>query len=215
MSALTQEELKCIIEGAIMAADQPLTIEQISKLFAPEQVPATNELQDALAQLIADYENRGVVLKEVASGYRFQVKESLAPWIQKLWQERPAKYSRALLETLALIIYKQPITRAEIEEIRGVAVSTTLIKTLMEREWIRIVGHKELPGKPAIYATTKQFLDDFNLKSLSQLPSLTQLSDLESLGETLAVQLQLPVSEQEETKEELTFEECEIEEKND
>ncbi len=175
--------IKRIIAAAIMAADQPLNIEQIKKVLLPEYELSTEELKNYLSDLISCYEGHGFELKEVASGYRFQVCQDLTPWVQKLWQEKPVKYSRALLETLALIVYRQPITRAEIEEIRGVAVSTTIIKTLMEREWVRVIGYKEVPGKPALYATTKVFLNDFNLKSLSELPPLSQLTDLDQLAD--------------------------------
>lgn len=195
MTALSQDQLKKIIEGAIMAADQPLSIDQIRKLFEEENPLTNKEIQEIIQNITEEYKDRGIELKEVASGFRFQVNSELAPWIQKLWQERPPKYSRAVLETLALIVYRQPITRAEIEEIRGVTVGTTIIKTLLDREWIRIVGHKEVPGKPALYATTKQFLDDFNLKTLSELPSLTEFQDLEKIEEDLSIQLQLPVAE--------------------
>lgn len=184
--------LKRIIEAAIMASEQPLSIDQLLKLFDQNSLLSHQDIKQALQAISDDYQDRGVELKEVASGYRFQISQDLAPWIQKLWQERPAKYSRALLETLALIVYRQPITRAEIEDIRGVAVSTTILKTLMEREWIKVVGQKEVPGKPSLYATTKTFLDDFNLKSLADLPPLSELQDFANLEAKLEVQLQLP-----------------------
>ncbi len=174
--------IKRIIAAAIMSSDQPLNIEHLKKVLLPEYELSTEELKNYLSDLMACYEGHGFELKEVASGYRFQVCQDLTPWVQKLWQEKPVKYSRALLETLALIVYRQPITRAEIEEIRGVAVSTTIIKTLLEREWVRIIGYKELPGKPALYATTKSFLNDFNLKSLSELPPLSEITDLDQLA---------------------------------
>lgn len=186
---MSEIALKTILEGAIMAADHPMTVEQLMKLFDEDDLPAPIEIRQALEELSADYQDRGIELKEVASGYRFQVSQSVSPWIQKLFIEKPAKYSRAFLETLALIVYRQPITRAEIEEIRGVAVSTTIIKTLLEREWIRVIGYKEMPGKPALYATTKQFLDDFNLKSISELPPLSEIQDLAEMEQRLAMEL--------------------------
>jgi segregation and condensation protein B len=179
-NALSEQiQLKRIIEGAIMAAEQPLSIEQLTKLFDKEEALSAQEVKKILMDLTEDYRGRGIQLQEVASGYRFQACQDLSPWLQRLWQERPVKYSRAVLETLALIVYQQPITRAEIEDIRGVAVSKNIMKTLMEREWVKIIGHKEAPGKPALFATTKRFLDDFNLKSLSELPPLAALKNLE------------------------------------
>jgi segregation and condensation protein B len=181
-------------------------------MFEGENSPSEQTLRESVQEIAADYEGRVIELKEVSSGFRFQICQEVSPWIPKLWQERPIKYSRALLETLALIVYRQPITRAEIEEIRGVAVSTTIIKTLMEREWVRIIGHKEVPGKPALYATTKQFLDDFNVKSLSELPPLSEIIDLELLGEKAEISLQLPLMEEDEfTKPELEVTEAELE----
>jgi segregation and condensation protein B len=186
-------QLRRIIEGVIMASEQPLSIEQLIKLFDHGNGPSSQEIKQILLTISEDYQGRGIELKEVASGYRFQVCQDLSPWIQKLWQERPAKPSRALLETLALIVYQQPITRAQIEQIRGVAASSTIIKTLMEREWIKIVGYKELPGKPALYGTTRQFLNDFNLKALSDLPPLPELLNMGEMEAKMEVQLQLPV----------------------
>ncbi|MBA2655184.1 MAG: SMC-Scp complex subunit ScpB [Gammaproteobacteria bacterium] len=208
-------DYKRIIEGAIMASDHPLSIEQITKIFDPDNTPSPQEIKQYLNTLIEDYQERGIELKEVATGYRFQVRQDLAPWIQKLWQERPAKYSRALLETLALIIYRQPITRAEIEDIRGVAVSTTIIKTLLDRDWVKILGYKEVPGKPALYATTKQFLDDFNLKTLSDLPPLSEIQNFEDIEAQMAVQLQLPVVNHGEKKSEMAEEEPTLESINE
>ncbi len=198
-----------------MASDHPLSIEQITKIFDPDNTPSPQEIKQYLNTLIEDYQERGIELKEVATGYRFQVRQDLAPWIQKLWQERPAKYSRALLETLALIIYRQPITRAEIEDIRGVAVSTTIIKTLLDRDWVKILGYKEVPGKPALYATTKQFLDDFNLKTLSDLPPLSEIQNFEDIEAQMAVQLQLPVVNHGEKKSEMAEEEPTLESINE
>ena len=170
-----------IIEGALLAAGKPLSLNQLAELFEEHERPDNAALKEALEQVAARCEDRGYELKEVASGFRFQVRQNLSPWVARLWQERPQKYSRALLETLALIAYRQPITRGEIEEIRGVAVSSNIIKTLHEREWIRVVGHRDVPGRPAMYATTRQFLDYFNLKNLDQLPALAEIRDLETL----------------------------------
>ncbi|NCF18357.1 MAG: SMC-Scp complex subunit ScpB [Haliea sp.] len=174
-----------IIEGALLAAGRPLTVPQLAELFEEHERPENPAIREALKEVAERCEDRGFELQEVASGFRFQVRQSLSPWVARLWQERPQKYSRALLETLALIAYRQPITRGEIEEIRGVAVSSNIIKTLHEREWIRVVGHRDVPGRPAMYATTRQFLDYFNLKSLDQLPALAEIRDLETLNAEL------------------------------
>jgi len=170
-----------IIEGALLAAGRPLTVAQLRDLFEERERPEGDAVREALAEIAKHCEDRGFELREVASGFRFQVRETLSPWVARLWHERPQKYSRALLETLALVAYRQPITRGEIEEIRGVAVSTNIINTLHEREWIRVVGHRDVPGRPAMYATTRQFLDYFNLKSLDQLPALAEVRDLDTL----------------------------------
>ncbi len=174
-----------IIEGALLAAGRPVTVAQLAGLFEDFERPENTAIREALKEVAERCEERGFELLEVASGFRFQVRQSLSPWVARLWQERPQKYSRALLETLALIAYRQPITRGEIEEIRGVAVSSNIIKTLHEREWIRVVGHRDVPGRPAMYATTRQFLDYFNLKSLDQLPALAEIRDLETLNAEL------------------------------
>ncbi|WP_374973596.1 SMC-Scp complex subunit ScpB, partial [Spongiibacter marinus] len=179
------QQIQRILEGALMAAGKPLTLAQLAELFDEQQRPAANEIRDALAQIERDCEGRGYELKVVASGYRFQVREEFAPWVGRLWDEKPQRYSRALLETLALIAYRQPITRGDIEEIRGVAVSSHIVKTLLEREWVRVVGHKDVPGRPAMYATTRQFLDYFNLSNLDELPSLAEIADLDSLNSEL------------------------------
>jgi segregation and condensation protein B len=178
---MTETGLVQIIEGALLAAGKPLSLSQLAELFEEHERPDNAALKEALADVAARCDGRGFELKEVASGFRFQVRQNLSPWVARLWQERPQKYSRALLETLALIAYRQPITRGEIEEIRGVAVSSNIIKTLHEREWIRVVGHRDVPGRPAMYATTRQFLDYFNLKNLDQLPALAEIRDLETL----------------------------------
>ncbi len=179
------EMVKKIIEGAILAADEPLTIKQIRHLFARGAMPEKDEVEAALEDLQQDYNERGIELKQVASGYRFQVAQDLAPWIGKLWQEKPARYTRATLETLVLIAYRQPVTRAEIEDVRGVAVSSQIIRSLMERGWVRIVGHRDVPGRPGLYATTKDFLDYFNLKGLKDLPTLEELRDLDEMAREL------------------------------
>ncbi|OOG25942.1 SMC-Scp complex subunit ScpB [Thioalkalivibrio denitrificans] len=173
--------LKRIIEGALLAANRPLSIDQLERLFDGDQHPERAAIRAALKALGEDCESRGYELKEVASGYRFQVRETVAPWVSRLWEEKPPRYTRALLETLALIAYRQPITRAEIEEIRGVAVSTHIVRTLSEREWIRVVGHRDVPGRPALFGTTRQFLDYFNLQSLDDLPTLAELRDLDKM----------------------------------
>ena len=173
--------IKQIIEAALFASHHPLALAQIQELFVDVEGVGLEQLRQALAELAEDYAERGVELAEVASGFRFQVRREVHPFVQKLWTERQTRYSRALLETLALIAYRQPITRAEIEQIRGVAVSTNTVRTLEEREWIRVVGYRDVPGKPALYGTTRQFLDYFNLKSLDQMPPLSELRDLDEL----------------------------------
>ena len=170
-------ELKTIIEAALLSAARPLSIAELENLFAEGERPEPAELQAALAELAEDCRSRSVELKQVASGYRLQVRESFSPWISRLFEERPGRYSRAFLETLAIIAYRQPVTRGEIEDIRGVAVSTGIVRTLQERGWIQVVGHKEVPGRPALLATTKQFLDYFSLKSLGELPPLQEFID--------------------------------------
>ena len=185
-----QPPLKNIIEGALLAAGGPLTLDSLLVLFGTdEEAPAREALQVALATLEEDYRDRGIELALVAGGYRIQVRKDCAPWIARLWGEKPPRYSRALLETLALIAYRQPITRGEIEEIRGVAVSTNIVKTLLEREWVRVVGHRDVPGRPSLYATTRKFLDYFGLKSLNELPTLAELREPEFLGDDLPLEL--------------------------
>ena len=185
---MSETGLVQIIEGALLAAGRPLTVPQLADLFEEHERPENPAIREALKEVAERCEDRGFELQEVSSGFRFQVRQSLSPWVARLWHERPQKYSRALLETLALIAYRQPITRGEIEEIRGVAVSSNIIKTLHEREWIRVVGHRDVPGRPAMYATTRQFLDYFNLKSLDQLPALAEIRDLETLNAELGFQ---------------------------
>lgn len=180
------EQLKRIVEGAILAAGEPLSILRIQSLFGEEEMPEKATLLQALNEIKDDSEGRGFKLIEVATGWRFQVVEDIAQWVNRLWEEKPQKYSRALLETLALIAYRQPITRGDIEEVRGVAVSSHIIKTLTERDWVKVVGHRDVPGRPALYATTRDFLDYFNLKSLDELPTLGELKDIESINQKLA-----------------------------
>ena len=182
---MTETSLVHILEGAILAAGKPLTVQNMADLFDEEGRPQNTEIREALKEVAERCEDRGFELQEVASGFRFAVRQELSPWVGRLWVERPQKYSRALLETLALIAYRQPITRGEIEEIRGVAVSSNIIKTLHERDWIRVVGHRDVPGRPAMYATTRQFLDYFNLKNLDQLPALAEIRDFDTLTKEL------------------------------
>lgn len=168
-----------------MAAGEPLSLKRLESLFEEDQAPGKDELREALEAISLACTDRGFELKEVASGWRLQVREDLAPWVNRLWDEKPQKYSRALLETLALIAYRQPITRGDIEEIRGVAVSSHIIKTLTEREWVKVVGQRDVPGRPSLYATTRQFLDYFNIKSLDELPTLSEIRDLDELNASL------------------------------
>jgi segregation and condensation protein B len=179
---LNPEKLKRIIEAALMAAGRPLPLDKLIQLFDDEHRPSANKMRNALEAIKDECQYRGVELVEVASGFRFQAKQKYAHWVARLWEEKPAKYSRAMLETLSLIAYRQPITRGEIEEVRGVSVSSNIVKTLIERDWIRIVGHRDVPGRPALLATTKSFLDYFNLKSLDALPALSELKDLSTLN---------------------------------
>lgn len=174
------EKLKYIIEAALLAADDPLSRNQISALFPEDQAPSHKQISEALGELTEDYEPRGIQLCEVASGFRLQIDAWADPWVSKLWRERPPRYSRALLETLALIAYRQPITRGEIEKVRGVSVSSNIMRTLMERDWVRVVGHRDVPGRPALYGTNKAFLDYFGLKSLDDLPTLAEIRDIEA-----------------------------------
>ncbi len=181
-------KLKNILEAVLLAAERTLTVIQLEALFElDEERPTRDEIRQALHEMAADYENRGYQLKQVASGFRLQVRQEFATWVGRLWEEKPARYTRALLETMALIAYRQPITRGEIEEVRGVSVSSNIIKTLLERDWIKVLGHKDVPGKPALYGTTREFLDYFNLKSLDQLPTLAEIKDLDSIHPELAL----------------------------
>jgi len=185
---MNDQYVKNVIEAALLAAGRPLTMDELVSVFDERDGSNAEEVRGAIAALRADYETRGLELLEVASGYRIQIRAAVAQPVSRLWQERPAKYSRALLETLALVAYRQPITRGEIEQIRGVAVNPNIIKTLLERSWIRVVGHRDVPGKPELLGTTREFLDYFSLKKLDDLPTLTQLKELEDLR----LQLTLP-----------------------
>lgn len=183
--------LKAIVEALLLAAGEPLALERLLALFPAAERPERDALRAALAELTVDYAGRGVELVEVASGFRLQVPAAFAPWVARLWEERASSYSRALLETLSLIAYRQPITRGEIEAVRGVSVSSGIIKTLQERGWIKMVGHREVPGRPALFATTRAFLDYFNLKSLGDLPPLVAARDVDALGVALERRLAL------------------------
>jgi segregation and condensation protein B len=182
---MTEQQLKNIIEAAILAAGEPLSIERLFTLFEEEQRPEKKAMVTAIEALQADCEGRGIELRELATGYRYQARSEVSLWVSRLWDERAPRYSRALLETLALVAYRQPITRAEIEDIRGVAVSSSIMKTLLERGWVRIIGHRDVPGRPALYASTKEFLDYFNLKTLDELPTLGELKDLDKFNAEL------------------------------
>lgn len=185
-------EIKYFVESALLAAGRPLSVDQLQSLFDGRSEPEKSQIRQAISSLLEEYEDRGFTIREVASGYRIQIESDMVDRLQKLWEQRPPRYSRAMFETLALIAYRQPMTRGEIEEIRGVAVSTNIIRSLLEREWIRIVGHRDVPGRPEMFGTTKQFLDYFGLKKLDDLPPLADLSDWESLR----VQLNLPAVEE-------------------
>jgi segregation and condensation protein B len=188
---MNNHDLKNVVEAALLAAGRPVGREELRDMFDEFERPNLEAINVALEALKSDYAKRGVELKEVASGWRIQVRDSAARHVSRLWQERPAKYSRALLETLALVAYRQPVTRGEIEAVRGITVNPNIIRSLTERGWIRVVGHREVPGRPELLGTTHEFLDYFGLKSLDELPSLAELNDLDSLG----VQLELPDSD--------------------
>ncbi|WP_108125506.1 SMC-Scp complex subunit ScpB [Saccharospirillum mangrovi] len=181
------DDVKHILEGSLFAAGTALSVVQLGALFLEHERPHRRIIRSLMAELMAKYSGGGLELVEVASGWRFQTRSDLGVWISRLWEEKPQRYSRALLETMALIAYRQPITRGEIEDVRGVSVSSSIIKTLQEREWVRVVGHRDVPGRPAMYATTRQFLDHFGLTSLDQLPSLGEIRDLEDLAPELAL----------------------------
>ncbi len=188
---MEETSVKYVIEAALLAAGEPLSVDQLLALFDEQSRPERKEIRAALEDLTADYEPRGIMLAEVASGFRIQIRPSMTTVLQPLWEQRAPRYSRALFETLALVAYRQPITRGEIEEVRGVAVSPNIVRTLLDREWIRVVGHRDVPGKPEMFGTTKGFLDYFGLKSLDDLPPLAELQDIEGLS----IQLDLPTEE--------------------
>ncbi len=180
--------VKNVVEAALLAAGRPLSVAQLVELFDERERPPADEVRVALATLREEYAGRGIELREVASGFRVQIRRAMTETVSRLWQERPQRYSRALLETLALIAYRQPITRGEIEEVRGVTVNPNIVRTLVERNWVRVVGHREVPGRPELLGTTREFLDYFNLRSLDELPTLAVLRDMDNVG----VQLELP-----------------------
>lgn len=176
------EQLKNIIEAALLVAGKPVPIDTLMALFEEDRDrPGRDDIRNAISLLEQDYQERSTEIKQVASGYRIQVKGDYSDWVSRLWTEKPSRYSRALLETLALIAYRQPVTRAEIEDVRGVSVSSNIIRTLLEREWVRVVGHRDVPGKPAMYGTTREFLDYFNLKTLADLPTLAEIRDIDEI----------------------------------
>ncbi len=183
------DQLKNILEAILLGSGRPLTIDQILAMFDENEQPERNAIRDAVSALQTDYEGRGIALVQVGGGFRIQIREDMQPWVSRLWEEKPARYSRALLETLSLVAYRQPITRGEIENVRGVTVSTSIMRTLQERDWVHVVGHRDVPGHPAMYGTTKQFLDYFSLKSLSDLPALSELRDLSAIGAELELDL--------------------------
>jgi segregation and condensation protein B len=203
MSEVNQE-LKNILEAALLVAGKPLTLKRMTALFPKDSEPTADELKQAIAALEQDYADRGVELKQVGKGWRFQSREKYSEWVSRLSEERPARYSRALLETLAIIAYRQPVTRGDIEEIRGVTVSSDTMRTLQEREWVREVGHRDVPGKPALFGTTPGFLEHFNLKSLSELPPLSELRDLEEISRELNFSLDFGSAEDNEAEGEAT-----------
>jgi segregation and condensation protein B len=186
---MNSDLIKKIIEGALLAAGKPMDIARLESLFEDEERPPRDQIKAALEEIEGDCRGRGFQLKHIASGYRLQVNQELAPWVNRLWDEKPKRYSRAMLETLSLIAYRQPLTRGDIELVRGVAVSSDIIKTLQERDWVRVVGHRDVPGRPALYATTKQFLDYFNLRSLEHLPALSEIKDFAELDPELELAL--------------------------
>ena len=185
-----ENKLIQIIEAALLSASRPLSIQEIQRLFPTDQTPSKEDIKETLNEIEDLCAKRGVELKRVSSGYRMQVKQSLSAYIAKLWEEKPQRYSKATLETLALIAYRQPITRGEIEQIRGVSVGTQLIRGILERGWIKIVGQRDVPGRPSLYATTKEFLDYFGLQHLRELPGLPDLQDIDSLD------MELPLEEE-------------------
>jgi len=197
---MDENQIKYFVEAALLASGQPLSVDQLQKLFDADSMPEKAQIRQAISNLLEDYAERGITIKEVASGFRVQVESDMVQRLQRLWEERPPRYSRALFETLALVAYRQPVTRGEIEESRGVTVSANIIRSLLEREWVRVVGHRDVPGRPEMFGTTRQFLDYFGLKKLEDLPPLAEVSDWESLR----VQLNLPAVDEEQATAEIT-----------
>ncbi len=195
---MDKAQIKNIVEAALMVAGRPLNVDGLLSVFGDGARPERGEIREAVETLREEYEGRGIRIVEVASGYRIQAAAELSDWLSRLWQERPPRYSRALLETLALIAYRQPVTRGEIEDVRGVSVSTNIIRTLLERNWIRVVGHRDVPGRPEMFGTTREFLDYFGLRKLDELPSLAELRDLDSLN--VELDLGMPGEETQETR---------------
>lgn len=192
---MEKQQLKKIFEAALLAAGNTLTVDKLAQLFPEDGRPENKDIKDILEEMQGDYEDRSFTLKQIASGYCFQVKQEYSEWMQKLWEEKPSRYSRAYLETISIIAYRQPATRGEIEEIRGVAVSSNIIKSMLDREWVKVLGHKDVPGRPALYGTTKQFLDYFNLKTLDELPTLEEIKDLADAESKLDQQMELAMTE--------------------
>ena len=188
---MNSDFLRQILEAAIMVSDKPMDVSHLEKLFDEKERPHRDEIRAALDEITTDCRDKGFELVKVSSGYRFQTKQSLSAWVSRVWEEKPKKFSRAMLETLALIAYRQPTTRGDIESVRGVSVSSDIIRILDERGWIRVVGHRDVPGKPELLATTKEFLDYFNLKSLDQLPSLAEIKDFTDVDP--ALELLMPI----------------------
>jgi len=192
-----KKKLKPIVEALIFSSRKPLSIDNLKDALAVDFMPSRALLKDIISCLVLDYQDKGIELVEHAGNYRFQTRSDYSEWVQRLWEDKPQKYSRALLETLALIAYRQPITRGDIEEVRGVVVSSTIMKTLLERSWVKVIGHREVPGRPAIYATTKQFLAHFNLKTLEELPTLAEIRDIDLISKEVNAQLELVDTENE------------------
>ena len=200
---MNNQKICNIVEAALLAAGKPLSLERLLLLFADDEQPHRQEIVEVLAQLQQRYQQRGVDVVEVSTGWRIQVRKEYSSWISRLWDEKPARYSRALLETLSLIAYRQPLTRGEIEDVRGVAVSTNIIKTLSEREWIRVVGKRDVPGRPSLYATTREFLDYFGLKGLDELPPLAEIKEFDVINPELDLpdpEIEQPADAQDESQ---------------
>ena len=204
---MDSRNLKNIVEAAMLAAGNPLTIDQLRALFGQQDPPEKQDIRGTLQELKEDYESRGIEIREVASGFRIQVRQEMSQWLGKLWEERPPRYSRALMETLAIIAYRQPVTRGDVEEIRGVSVTTNIIRTLLERNWIKVLGHRDVPGKPAMFGTTREFLDYFSLKKLDDLPPLAELAEMDHVSVQLELGApEMPVTEEEAIKAKLETE---------